>query len=466
MATSTTVADCSAQRYCTQTGVALGYQNQLVVHWNNQYPPLNPESLVTVSVYSSYDLSTPIYQQTGIDNTNGAVTLKPDAAWFARYTGNDDATGEDQQIYFAAYLQGNDPPAVSDMLSLQLTATPQQYREIQQILHPELFATTSTSSSPSSTPSSSSTSPETATTQTSLSSSAAAASASTATATVTHTSTPTVADAHARSGLSAGAIAGIAVGGAIGLLLLLLIVLFPLYRRRQRQRRMLSKSAEMAAASSPSPDTPPTGEAAALAATGAAALAAAGEKHPRTSSPTDTPLLVGGKPNNSFTSHDGSLADSHMSPSTVYQPLSLESPRILMNMPSSTRSASAIAGRPDGDHGPPPPLVGRSPDPILSSDDARQIGDIFRDALRKPPASEEDASEDPSRDTMLLRDLDDELGEEEDPGWRERVASERMQRELEQEASVIRSVAMRAHGSDYSSSRPETSRSETSRNLP
>ncbi|KAJ2372012.1 hypothetical protein IW150_004328, partial [Coemansia sp. RSA 2607] len=361
MATSTTVADCSAQRYCTQPGVSLGYSNQFVVHWNNQYPPLNPESLVTVSVYSAYDLSSPIYQQTGIDNTNGAVTLKPDASWFSRYTGNNDASGENQQIYFAAYLQGNDPPPVSDMLSLQMTATPQQYTEIQRILHPELFATTPTTSSSSSTLSSS-TSTESSTTQPSSSSlsKTASASVSTATTTVTHTPTPTVAEAHTRSGLSAGAIAGIAVAGAIGLLLLLFIVFFPIYRRRQRQRRMLSKSAEMAAASSPSPDTPPTGETAALAATGAgaAALAAANEKHPRTSSPTDTPLLVGGKPNNSFTSHDGSLADSHMSPSTVYQPLSLESPRILMNMPSSTRSASAIAGRPD-DHVP-PPLAGRS----------------------------------------------------------------------------------------------------------
>ncbi|KAJ2367437.1 hypothetical protein H4S01_002163 [Coemansia sp. RSA 2610] len=62
----------------------------------------------------------------------------------------------------------------------------------------------------------------------------------------------------------------------------------------------------------------------------------------------------------------------------------------------------------------------------------------------------------------MLMHLDDELEEDEDPGWRERVASERMQRELEQEASVIRSVAMRAHGSDYSSSRPPTSQSDTS----
>ncbi|KAJ2341437.1 hypothetical protein GGH92_005811, partial [Coemansia sp. RSA 2673] len=125
------------------------------------------------------------------------------------------------------------------------------------------------------------------------------------------------------------------------------------------------------------------------------------------------------------------------------------SPRILMSMPSSTRSAK---------------------DPILSTDDARQIGDIFRDALRKPPppASEDgNASDSPAgmRESMMLRELeDDQLEDDDDPGWRERVASERMQRELQQEASVIRSVAMRAHGSDYSSSsRPDTPRSAASR---
>ncbi|KAJ2169186.1 hypothetical protein GGF45_005498, partial [Coemansia sp. RSA 551] len=139
----------------------------------------------------------------------------------------------------------------------------------------------------------------------------------------------------------------------------------------------------------------------------------------------------------------GSLVDSQLSPKTaVYHPLSLESPRVMMNMPASTRSASASK-----------PVA--SPDPILSSDDARQIGDIFRDALRKPPpVSEDGTSESPGQRDSILMHMDDELEEEEDPGWRERVAGERMQRELEQEASVIRSVAMRAHGSDYSSSRP------------
>ncbi|KAJ2325239.1 hypothetical protein GGH92_010497, partial [Coemansia sp. RSA 2673] len=146
---------------------------------------------------------------------------------------------------------------------------------------------------------------------------------------------------------------------------------------------------------------------------------------PRTleKSPSDTPLLLSGRPNNSsFASHEGSLIDSQQLSPMAYQPLSLESPRVLMNMPRSTRV----------------------PDAILSSDDARQIGDIFRDALRKPPPSEDE--------------LDDQLEDDNDPGWRERVASERMQRELREEASVIRSVAMRAHGSsDHSAiSRPDT----------
>ncbi|KAJ2321637.1 hypothetical protein GGI00_006035, partial [Coemansia sp. RSA 2681] len=145
---------------------------------------------------------------------------------------------------------------------------------------------------------------------------------------------------------------------------------------------------------------------------------------------SDTPLLLfGGRPNASFASHD----DSQM------HALSLESPRILVSMPPSTRSAK---------------------DPILSSDDARQIGDIFRDALRKPPppASEDGAEELAGLRASMIDDHGDQLEDDDDPGWRERVASERMQRELQQEASVLRSVAMRAHGSDYaeSSSRPDT----------
>ncbi|KAJ1828531.1 hypothetical protein LPJ56_001055 [Coemansia sp. RSA 2599] len=518
MASTATVADCSSQRYCTQTGVALEYGNQLVVHWNNQFPPLTPESLVTVSVFSVYDQTTPIYQITGVDNTNGMVTLKPDASWFSRYTGNNSSTGENQQVFFAAYLQGNEPPAVSDMLSLQLTATPDQYRQIQSILHPAPTAASTAASSPparttlSSSPSESETKEliSSAVTSLSLSSSSSATSTGAVTETAssllsashsatgsldpsgTTASTTGITEGdvpkHGRDGLSPGAIAGIAVGSAIGLLLILLLLLLPLYRRRQHKRRMYSKSTELASASpfadaangsdngngsdSDGSGSPSSGGGAAGAGAGAAAAAVGAGLVAATStlvnekraaaggggreSPSDTPLLVGGKPNNSFTSQDGSISESatHMSPSTVYHPLSLDSPRVMMHMPSSTRSSNLVQQH----QLPPPGSAKMRSDPILSSDEARQIGDIFRDALRKPPASEEDASDGLHRDSLL--DLDDELGEEEDPGWRERVASERMQRELQQEASVIRSVAMRAHGSDYSSSRPATSRSD------
>ncbi|KAJ2875166.1 hypothetical protein FB639_004026, partial [Coemansia asiatica] len=434
---------------------------------------------------------------TNVDNTNGMVTLKPDASWFSRYTGNNSGTGENQQVFFAAYLQGNDPPAISDMLSLQLTASPEQYRQIQSILHPTSSAVTAASGSASAAShttlqSSSLSASETKELITSLatslsgssthldsaSSTSATGSGLTSTSATgslepSETSLPTVvADkpTHSRKGLSPGAIAGIAVGSTIGLLLILLLLLLPLYRRRQHKRRMFSKSAQLSSAS-PFADATDTDDkdkdgngvpaaAAAASATAAtvagavAAIAAAGRE-----SPSDTPLLVGGKPNNSFTSQDGSISESatrNMSPSTTYHPLSLDSPRVMMHMPVSTRSSNQPMA--------PPVAAKMRSDPILSSDDARQIGDIFRDALRKPPASEEDASDGVHRDSMM--DLDDELGEEEDPGWRERVASERMQRELQQEASVIRSVAMRAHGSDYSSSRPATSRSDNTTTNP
>ncbi|KAJ2704681.1 hypothetical protein FB645_003045 [Coemansia sp. IMI 203386] len=485
MASTTTVADCSASRYCTQPNVSLEYGNQLVVHWNNQFPPLTPESLVTISVYSEYDQTTPIYQITGVDNTNGMVTLKPDASWFSRYTGNNSNTGSNQKVFFAAYLQGNEPPAVSDMLGLQLTATPEQYAQIQSILHPTtssaltaqstrptasdsedlVKSTTSTGSSLSQTTQTDET--ETVSSPSLISSSLSSsfmsdsASASETSSSESSESSTTVVNvpSHDRHGLSPGAIAGIAVGSAVGLLLILLLLLLPLYRRRQHKRRMLEKSAQLGPASSfpgdggigsSTSELPSTGIAAAGVAAGGIAATATGVNNNGRASPSDTPLLVGGKPNNSFTSQDGSIISesaTHMSPSTAYHPLSLDSPRVMMHVPASTRSSNLV-----------PMAMKMRSDPILSSDDAKQIGDIFRDALRKPPASEEDASDGPHRESLM--DLDDELGEEEDPGWRERVASERMQRELQQEASVIRSVAMRAHGSDYSSSRPATSRSD------
>ncbi|KAJ2909080.1 hypothetical protein GGI21_002238 [Coemansia aciculifera] len=173
-----------------------------------------------------------------------------------------------------------------------------------------------------------------------------------------------------------------------------------MHRRRQRRKRMEAKAAALPP---PSPAQHP-------------AAAAAAEPSPRAleKSASDTPLLR-------YNNND----------SGQMQALSLESPRILVNMPPSTRSnkdSQAAA--------------------ILSTDDARQIGDIFRDALRKPPASEDEME-------------DDQLEDDDDPGWRERVASERMQRELQQEASVLRSVAMRAHGSDYTLSRPDTPLSDS-----
>ncbi|KAJ2077706.1 hypothetical protein H4R24_004971 [Coemansia sp. RSA 988] len=383
------------------------------------------------------------------------ISLSPNAEWFSRYTGSNDSTGENQQIFFAVYLQGNDPLPVNSMLPLQLTATPEEYAEIQQELHPSSSPPTTASSSAAASASMASDS---------ASDSLASDSASSlfkATETLTETASTELSIVsqsdeplapNDRSGLSGGAIAGIVVGSFLGLLLLLLLVLVPLYRRRQRQRRMLEKSAAMAEANTSSSldaGHPGGGSDAAVAAVVAGAAVAAEKPRPDSTSPSDTPLLLGGRPNNSFNSREGSMVDSQLSPRTVvYQPLNLESPRVMMNMPASTRAASTTV---------------KSPDPILSTDDARQIGDIFRDALRKPPpVSEDGTSESPGKRDSMLMHMDDELEEDEDPGWRERVASERMQRELQQEASVIRSVALRAHGSDYSSSRPGTSQSNSS----
>ncbi|KAJ1846239.1 hypothetical protein LPJ70_002142 [Coemansia sp. RSA 2708] len=424
------VSDCSAQRYCTANDQALAYGNQFVLQWNNQYPPLNAESMVTVSVYSAYDLTRPVFSQTGVSNVNGRIALTPDPTWFSRYSGSNDAAGRQQQIYFAVYLQGNDPPAASSMLPLQLTATPAQYAEILQVLHPS-----PSSSAPTASPASSAASSE----PSAVSATATTSSLTTlrekptASGSLEPTSSQSDDLAAARSGLSGGAIAGIAVGSAAGLLLL------PMRRRRQRRKRMLANPPPPLSTASSASSHPGGGSDAAVAATAAAALAAGEKLRPA----SDTPLLLN---SHSFASRDASLADSQLSPKTaVYQPLSLDAPRVLMSMPAaSTRS------------------VPSQPDAILTSDAARQIGDVFRDALRRPPpVSEDGTADDPHRDTMLMH-LDDELEEDEDPGWRERVASERMQRELEQEASVIRSVAMRAHGSDYSSSRPPTSQSDTS----
>ncbi|KAI9477446.1 hypothetical protein BX667DRAFT_496639 [Coemansia mojavensis] len=468
MSTLELVSDCSAQRYCTQSDQALAYGNQYVLQWNNQYAPLNTESQVTVSVYSGYDLKNPIFSINGVSNVNGRISLTPEASWFSRYSGTNIDAGRDQQIYFAVNLLGNEPPAVNNMLPLRLTATPEQYQQILSIIHPSSTSETATSSEVSSTVASSAsmTSDELRSSPSAAFSSKPTADTSTATMQIElspSSSATENGDSHGRSGLSGGAIAGIVVGSALGLLLLILLLLLPMYRRRQRRKRMLSTSNNMDGrppplSSSSSTNSHPGGGSDAAVAAGAAAVGAAarhlGEKQrPDSASPSDTPLLLGGRPNNSFNSREGSLVDSQMSPKTaVYQPLNLDSPRVMMNMPPSTRSARDLSAE--------KPIA--SPDPILSTDDARQIGDIFRDALRKPPpVSEDGVSDSPNRESMLLH-MDDELEEEEDPGWRERVASERMQRELEQEASVIRSVAMRAHGSDYSSSRPETSRSNSS----
>ncbi|KAJ2686793.1 hypothetical protein IWW39_003380 [Coemansia spiralis] len=451
---STVVADCSAQQYCTRPGAVLNYNQPFVVHWNNQLPPLNPESLVSIAVYSTYDVNKPVFQQTGVSNTNGQATLTPSAAWFSRYTGDIPSIGQNQQMYFAVYLQGNNVPAIASMLQLELTATDAQYQVIQNILHPPPTTSTTTSTTHSPTTTSTTHTSSSAASSVQPSSTTHVSSAlSTAASSIDYeeselsSSTHTGAGPRASDGLSGGQITGIVLGSLALLLLLLLLLLLPMYRRRQRRRRMLTKSAALAPAAPASQAD--SGHAADSQAGGEKPLAPRGLDK----AASDTPLLLfGGRPNNSFTSQDGASIglDSQASPPPAHmQPLSLDSPRILMSMPPSTRSAK---------------------DPILSTDDARQIGDIFRDALRKPPppASEDgNASDSPAglRESMLLRELDDDqLEGDDDPGWRERVASERMQRELQQEASVIRSVALRAHGSDYSSSsRPDTPRSTASR---
>ncbi|KAJ2778866.1 hypothetical protein H4R18_004353 [Coemansia javaensis] len=472
-----TVSNCSGGRFCTAAGQTVAYGNQYLVQWNNVYPPLNANSIVTVAVFSEYDTGTAI-QQMAVTNTNGMVALKPDASWFSRYTGSNPQAGANQQVYIAVYLQGNDPPPVSDMLQLQLTATPAQYAQIQQILHPSPTPTATAAPSPARTSAAMGT----------MSSPAASATVSPGHATGTTTVTISSsghgdAGPAGRSGLSTGAIVGIAVGSAVGLLLVALLVLVPMYRRRVRRRRVLAKAAEMGGAGAADGVGPPGGGSdsaaaaavAAGAALGPAALALGGagaallEKgRPGSASPSDTPLLLGGRPNNSFTSREDSMmmmttaaaaaGGDAQSPRATYQPLNLDSPRVLVNMPPSTRSVA----RPADDAAAAAPVA--SPERILTTDDARQIGDLFRTALRQPPPVSEDGASDGAggRESMLLHmdDDDDPLEDDDDPGWRERVANERMQRELEQEASIIRSVAMRAHGSDYSSSRPGTSQSE------
>ncbi|KAJ2765343.1 hypothetical protein IWQ56_004136, partial [Coemansia nantahalensis] len=422
--------------------------------WNNQFSPLNLNSIATVQVYSAYDLNTPLYS-TAVANANGMATLTPDPSWFARYTGSDERTGENQQLYIAVFLQGNAPPSVDGMLTLQLTATPQQYAEIQSILHP------------SPTPQSSSLLPSSTSTLTSLASLSEtssqpthAASDSTQMESVMGPSgTAGSGDGHSR--LSTGAIVGIAVGSAAGLVLLLLLLLLPMYRRRQRRKRVLAKAASMEGGGAGAGSDATAAALAAAAASGGVAAGGAArvlaEKgRPGSASPSDTPLLMGERPHSGFVSREDSLMDSQVSPRAAgYQPLSLESPRVMVNMPASTRTDRAVAAA---------TAAVAAPDPILTTDDARQIGDIFRNALRQPPPMSEDGTSDGHRESMLLH-MDDELEEDEDPGWRERVASERMHRELEQEASIIRSVAMRAHGSDYSSSRPNTAQSESSHGM-
>ncbi|KAJ2709990.1 hypothetical protein H4R19_003971 [Coemansia spiralis] len=461
MAALSTVANCAAQLYCTAPGQALQYGGQYVVQWNNQFAPLNVNSIVTVQVYSQYDLDRPLYS-TAVANINGMATLTPNPSWFSRYTSSNASGGENQTVYVAVFLQGNDTPSVGGMLPLQLMATPEQYAQIQGILHP------------SPTPSSSSLLPSPTETRATVTVTTHQPSATSQIHGGIESSSSGSADTHGGSGhgrLSTGAIVGIAVGSAAGLLLLLLLLLLPMYRRRQRRKRVLAKAASMGSGVGGSglepgsgsglhpgggSDASPAAVAAAVLATGGVARALGEKERPSSASPSDTPLLLGGRPNNSFTSRDDSLIDSQVSPRTaVYQPLSLESPRVMVNMPASTRTGreqqagAAVAG------------VVAAPDPILTTDDARQIGDIFRNALRQPPPVSEDGASDGRRESMLMH-MDDELEEDEDPGWRERVASERMHRELEQEASIIRSVAMRAHGSDYSSSRPGTSQSDSS----
>ncbi|KAJ1902693.1 hypothetical protein LPJ81_003464 [Coemansia sp. IMI 209127] len=415
-----TVSDCSSVQYCTQSNQALNYESQYIVSWNNQLSPLNSQSMVTVSVYSTYDLTTPIYTQTNIDNANGQISLQPDATWFSRYTGSDDSVGEDQTIYFAVYLQGNDPPAASSMLQLRLTATPTQYQQIQQILQADASASSASlasllSSSTASAVSSSSTTGSSSMTLGS-SDSLQLEVVSGVTRTETITEADTVSESNGKKdGLSDGVIAGIVVASVVGFLFLLFLLLLPLYLRRRRSKRLLTKTGgggggdNGAGADAESALSEPRDDDVPAMAAPVPARHTSDEKQQRQH--LDTPLLLGNRPNNSssFTSQDDG---------STYQPLSLESPRVLMHMPSSTRSA------------------GVNPEAGLSTDDARQIGDSFRDAMRRPPP---------------ISDEDDDV--EEDPGWRERVANERMQRELEQEASVIRSVAMRAQGSgDLSSS--------------
>ncbi|KAJ1798178.1 hypothetical protein LPJ59_002669 [Coemansia sp. RSA 2399] len=415
-----TVSDCSSVQYCTQSNQALNYESQYIVSWNNQLSPLNSQSMVTVSVYSTYDLTTPIYTQTNIDNANGQISLQPDATWFSRYTGSDDSVGEDQTIYFAVYLQGNDPPAASSMLQLRLTATPTQYQQIQQILQSDASASSASlasllSSSTASAVSSSSTTGSSSMTLGS-SDSLQLEVVSGVTRTETITEADTVSESNGKKdGLSDGVIAGIVVASVVGFLFLLFLLLLPLYLRRRRSKRLLTKTGgggggdNGAGADAESALSEPRDDDVPAMAAPVPARHTSDEKQQRQH--LDTPLLLGNRPNNSssFTSQDDG---------STYQPLSLESPRVLMHMPSSTRSA------------------GVNPEAGLSTDDARQIGDSFRDAMRRPPP---------------ISDEDDDV--EEDPGWRERVANERMQRELEQEASVIRSVAMRAQGSgDLSSS--------------
>ncbi|KAJ2556598.1 hypothetical protein EV175_001902 [Coemansia sp. RSA 1933] len=416
-----TVSDCSSVQYCTEANQALNYGSQYILTWNNQMSPLNSQSLVTVSVYSIYDLTTPIFDETGISNTNGQISVQPDADWFSRYTGSDDSTGENQTVYFAVYLQGNDPPAVSSMLQLKLTATSEQYQQIKETLQAEASASSASlaallSSSTSLSGSSSLSSSMAASDTSDVSLKTEVISGVTQTETVTLSpGTDTVSESNGRSGLSDGAIAGIVVGSVVGLLLLLLLLLLPLYLRRRRSKRLLTKTgggasgdpsggADTASASSERGRGSGEDEGVPAMAMPVPARHTSAEKRQH----LDTPLLIGNRPNNSssFTSQDDG---------STYQPLSLESPRVLIHMPSSTRAAAA---------------PGVNPEAGLSTDDARHIGESFRDAMRKAPQ---------------VSDEDDDV--DEDPGWRERVAKERMQRELDSADSVVQSVVVRTQGS-------------------
>ncbi|KAJ1951577.1 hypothetical protein EC988_004008 [Linderina pennispora] len=474
MANPTLVSDCSAVPYCTKTGTALGYNEPFTVYWNNKYSPLNTEQRVTISVFSIYDFTTPLYTK-DVSNQNGFATLTPDASWYSRYTGADNSVGEKQQVFFAVYLEGNDVPSSDSMLSLFITATDSQYTEIKSILaaaSASAEAATMSRSSAKLSPSLSDFASATATDNKSdvdesimLASSSESLESALASlsseesemssllsdvAEPSSTSNATLPiDTHKKSGLSGGAIAGIAVGSVAGIALIALLLLL-LLRRNRKSKAVLEKGSA-GIGPSPSGDSL-AGAAAAGAAAGAAGLgivtgAARRQDKGPNRSPSDTPLLTfAGKPNNSFNSREDSLSEHQVSPG-VFQPINLDTPRIYANVPKSTRT--------NKDSG-----------PILTADDALQLGNVFRDALRKPPPVSEDGNSNSHghRESMMLaEDDDDELSEEEmDPGWRERVASERMQRELEQEASVIRTVALRAHGSDYSSSRPETSQSTSS----